>query len=82
MNHFVFNKLLYLQILGAVMGTSCAPSLTNLFMGRFEKDLIDGYYLKPLICLRFIYDIFLIWTHGEDGLGTCQLSASGNQIHL
>ena len=42
------------------MGTAAAPNYANLFMDRFET--------KALIWLRFIDDIFMIWTHGEDNL--------------
>ena len=44
------------------MGTKCAPSYANIFMGWFEEKLIF-----PLLTnlsdfhLRFIDDIFLIW---------------------
>ena len=68
MNHFEFNTKLYLQISGTAMGTSCAPSLANLFMGRFEKILLENYPNKPVLWLRFIDGIFLIWTHGEEEL--------------
>ena len=50
------------------MGTRFAPSFANLFMGKFEKYLLKIYYLKPKLWLRFIDDIFLVWTHGEHEL--------------
>ena len=34
-------------------------------MGKFEKQAIEGYELKPWFWKRFIDDIFLIWEHGE-----------------
>ena len=41
------------------MGTKCAPSYANIFMGWFEEKFIfpnlSHFYL------RFIDDIFLIW---------------------
>ena len=58
----MFNSRNYLQTKGGAMGTICAPSYTNIFMDHFEKKLIypfiNGF---PLIYLRFIDDIFLIW---------------------
>ena len=45
-----------------------APSYANLFMGKFEQQAIDNFLLKPFIWWRFIYDIFMIWTHGEEHL--------------
>ena len=50
------------------MGTRMAPSYANLFMGRFEQHAIANALHKPLIWWRFIDDIFLIWTEGEEHL--------------
>ena len=57
MNQFEFNTQLYLQISGTA----------NLFMGRFEKNLLEDYHHKPFLWLWCI-DIFLIWTHSEQEL--------------
>ena len=76
MNHLEFNKQLYLQISETAMGTACVLSLANLFIGRFEKDLLEHYDLKHLIWLQFI-DI--IWTHGEDELD--KFVAHANSVH-
>ena len=66
--NFTFNGDHYLQTGGTAMGTSLAPNYANLFMDRFETKALDGYPLKPLTWKRFIDDIFMIWTHGEDSL--------------
>ena len=50
------------------MRTALAPNYANLFMDRFETKALNNYPLKPLIWKRFMDDIFLIWTHGEDSL--------------
>ena len=50
------------------MGTAAAPNYANLFMDRFETKALSNWPLKPLIWLRFIDEIFMIWTHGEDNL--------------
>ena len=50
------------------MGTALAPNYANLFMDRFETNVLANYPLQPLIWKRFIDDIFLIWTQGEDSL--------------
>ena len=79
MNNFSFNNEHYLQKHGTAMGTRMAPSYANLFMGKFEQHAIDNSSLKPFIWWRFIDDIFMIWTHGEEHLKTfiCYL----NSIH-
>ena len=68
MNNFSFNNEHYLQVHGTAMGTRMAPSYANLFMGRFEQHAIANALHKPLIWWRFIDDIFLIWTEGEEHL--------------
>ena len=63
---FEVNNGFFLQIGGTAMGTAVTPNYANLFMDRFETKALENYPLKPLIWKRFIDDIFLIWTHGED----------------
>ena len=70
MNNFSFNNEHYLQKHGTAMGTRMAPSYANLFMGKFEQQAIDNSSLKLFIWWRFIDDIFMIWTHGEEHLKT------------
>ena len=69
LNNFIFNSKLYLQIKGCAMDTICAPAYTNIFMAYFEDKfiypLIDA---KTLLYLRFIDDIFMIWTKSEKDL--------------
>ena len=50
------------------MGTTVAPNYANLFMDRFETDALKNWDRQPLIWLRFIDDIFMIWNHGEQEL--------------
>ena len=66
--NFEFNGEHYLQRGGTAMDTSLATNYANLFMDRFETHALAGYPLKPLVWKRFIDDIFMIWTHGEDSL--------------
>jgi len=50
------------------MDTRVAPSFANLFMNHFEEKFVYAYKHQPLIWLRFIDDIFCIWTNGVDTL--------------
>ena len=68
LNNFIFNNINYLQIMGTAMGTCMAPNYANLFMGRLETQFLESCPLKPLIWLRYIDDIFLLWDHGKDKL--------------
>ena len=80
LNNFVFNSQNYLQIKGCAMGTKCAPSYANIFMGMLEER-----YIYPLIkkisyfYLRYIDDIFLIWTGTTDQL--MKFKQQINEVH-
>ena len=54
-----------LQIGETKLGTALAPNYANLFMDRFETQALENWPLKPIIWLRFIDDIFMIWPHGN-----------------
>ena len=62
------------------MGTKCAPSYANLFMGKFEKKYIyNRIKNKSKLYLRFIDDIFIIWTASKEGL--LNFIQEINQVH-
>ena len=71
-NYFTFNGQCYLQQHGTSMGTPFAPNFANIFMSRIENKVLATAPagLKPLLWIRFIDDIFLIWQHGEQSLTT------------
>ena len=48
------------------MGKRFAPNYVNLFMAECEKQALTKYNKLPLIYLRYVDDIFGIWTHGDD----------------
>lgn len=71
LNNFIFNGINYIQRMGCAMGTKCAPSYANLFMGKFEDLYIYPRLLnKSRIYLRYIDDLFFIWTGTEQELKT------------
>ena len=69
LNNFIFNCTNFLQIKGCAMGTKCAPTYANIFMGIFEET-----HIYPLIkqrvqlYLRYIDDIFFTWKGPENEL--------------
>ena len=71
-NVFRFGNKLFRQIKGTAMGTPMAPNFANLFMGKFERNLMNDFFkehgIRPLVWFRYIDDIFFIWTHGEESL--------------
>ena len=50
------------------MGTALAPNYASLFMDRFKTEALKNWDRQPLIWLRFIDDIFMIWNYGEQEL--------------
>ena len=68
MNNFTFNNKHYLQKHGTAMGTKMAPSFANLFLAKFEHDALTNALYPPHTWLRFLDDIFVIWTEGSDKL--------------
>ena len=70
LNNFIFNGVNYLQTLGCTIGTICAPSYANIFMGRFEETQIYPRIVKTLIFLQHIDDLFFIWKGTEAELKT------------
>ncbi|KAJ8037537.1 hypothetical protein HOLleu_18374 [Holothuria leucospilota] len=67
-NNFEFNGNHYLQTLGTAIGTKMAPAYANLFMDRLERTLISEARVKPFLWLRYIDDIFMVWTGSEGEL--------------
>ena len=63
---FEFDDKHYLQKRGTTIGTRMAPSYANLFMHDLESKLLAP--VKPFIWLRYIDDIFMVWTEGEEKL--------------
>ena len=68
MNNFEFDSSHLIQLHGTAMGTRMAPAYANLFMGDLEEKLLAQFSLKPYLWWRYIDDIVMVWTHGEDKL--------------
>ena len=71
-NVFRFGNDLYRQIKGTAMGTPMAVNYANLFLHKFETEMLNDYErktgLRPYIWLRYIDDIFFIWHHDDKSL--------------
>ena len=50
------------------MGTRVAPSYAINTMETFELHFVYTYHKQPLLYLRYIDDIFIIWQHGMESL--------------
>ncbi|XP_048693502.2 WD repeat-containing protein 86 isoform X2 [Caretta caretta] len=67
-NYFTFGDNVYLQISGTAMGTRMAPQYANIFMADLEQGFHSSRPQMPLLYLRYIDNIFIIWTHGKEAL--------------
>ncbi len=67
-NNFKFNGENFIQVGGCTMGSKLSVGYTNNCLGKFETDFVYPYPLQPLLYLRYIDDIFIIWTHSEEEL--------------
>ena len=64
-NYFLLKKKqLYIQKQGTAMGTRMAPNYTIISMYYLQSNFLETTTRKPKIWLRFIDDIFMIWSHG------------------
>lgn len=61
-NDFMFNNEFYLQIKGTAMGKRFAPSYANIYMANWESGALQKCELKPLCYLRYLDDIWGVWT--------------------
>ena len=67
-NHFQFNSENYMQKMGTAMGSPMAPAYASLFMGKLEKEFLEGRGILPSMWLRFLDDIFMVWNHSLESL--------------
>ena len=67
-NYFQFNGEIKHQISGKAIGTKFAPPYACIFMDQVETQFLKAQQCKPLVWLKYIDDIFFIWTHGKESL--------------
>ena len=69
LNNFVFDCVHYLQIKRCAIGTSYSPAYANIFMANLELKYIYLYIKdKTKMFLRFIDDLFMMWTGSDQEL--------------
>ena len=67
-NFLKFNSDTLQQISGTAIGTKFAPTYACIYMDQVEQKFLATQINQPLIWLRYIDDMFFIWTHGEKEL--------------
>ena len=64
-NYFEFDSMIKQQMSGTAIGTKFAPPYASIFMETVETEFLKKEHLKPWVWLRYIDDIFFVWTHDE-----------------
>ena len=71
-NTLKFGERFFHQIKGTAMGTPMPVNFANLFMAKFETEMLADYKKKfkklPTVWLRYIDDIFFTWDYDETSL--------------
>ena len=67
-NRFELGSDMYHQLLGTAIGTKFTPHYANIFMTGLEENLLKKLKVKPYLWLRYLDDIFCIWTEGLEKL--------------
>ena len=67
-NIFEFDEKTYRQLRGTAIGTKMAPPYAILFLAELEEGFLKNCKFKPEVWFRYIDDIFMVWTHGEEKL--------------
>lgn len=65
-NDFVFQDKFYLQTKGTAMGKRFAPAYANIYMADWEETAFLKCKLLPKIYIRYLDDIWGIWTHSKE----------------
>ncbi|CAF4271167.1 unnamed protein product, partial [Rotaria sordida] len=67
-NVFVYGKKIYKQVLGGAMGSSFTLTLANIFMWKWQKELVRRQDMTGEFYGRYIDDIFMTWNKSEKSL--------------
>ena len=67
-NYFEFDSKVKKRISETAIGTKFAPPYACIFMDKVEREFLEAEDIKPWVWLRYIDDIFFIWTKGENKL--------------
>ena len=60
-NDFIFNHNRFIQRRGVAMGKIFSPAVANIFLNKWENNLLSSNTNRPLMWKRYIDDIFGIW---------------------
>ena len=61
-----FNNQIKQQNSGTAISTKCAPTYACIFMDKVKTEFLEAKTDKPFWWVRYIDDIFFIWTHVQE----------------
>ena len=67
-NYFQFASLIFQQIKGTAMGAAYSPTVANIYMSVTIRRFLRTQRTQPLLLMRYIDDIIMIWTDTEEKL--------------
>ncbi|CAF1379607.1 unnamed protein product [Adineta steineri] len=67
-NVFVYDNKIYQQITGGAMGSSFTLTLANIFMWKWQRELVRQQDITCEFYGRYIDDIFMTWNRSEHEL--------------
>ena len=56
------------QQCGLAMETRLAPAMTTIVVGDLEEPYLDRCTKQPLLWVRYIDDVFMVWAHSREDL--------------
>ena len=65
-NFFEFGTFVFHQTTGIAMGAAFSPTVANIYMSVFIKKFLATCTDKPLLLLRYIDDIFILWPKNQN----------------
>ncbi|CAF2040575.1 unnamed protein product, partial [Rotaria magnacalcarata] len=67
-NVFAYGKKIYKQTAGGAMGSSLTLTLANIFMSKWQKNIVEEQTKTGEFYGRYIDDIFMTWNRSEEEL--------------
>ncbi|CAM4828303.1 unnamed protein product, partial [Rotaria magnacalcarata] len=67
-NVFVYGKKIYKQTTGGAMGSSLTLTLANIFMAKWQTNIVEEQTKTGEFYGRYIDDIFMTWNRSEEEL--------------
>ena len=59
--YFEFAGLVFQQTHGTAMGAAFSPTIANIFLSVIIKRFLESQLHQPLLLVRYVDDIFIIW---------------------